>query len=303
MSRKTIIVVTAYNRPDLLYELLDELTKYNFSEILVSVDCDAFGEIDIDIKTIADERFHQILWKFCSEKLGIGGNLVTVLNEVFQSYDNAIILEDDIRISGYTLESVIKMLDKRLPKKYLTIGLFGGLGYTPWLRIVFGRNRWRESDFFNPWGWAIQRESWKTYQQILDKKILETRLANSKKWNSKSEKHKKIWLNRFLDVVANPNFTWDYQMQALTYMQDSVHLMPVYRSTDNVGFGDIRSVHTKNTKPFWYRGKRFRGVVSTDILMLGLRHKFLMFLDSITFAGEFNWAKIRSKIISLKKFR
>jgi hypothetical protein len=296
MPRTSIIIVIAYNRPALLRELLSHLSTNCDERVLVSVDCDLDGEIDNDIKQMAFEKFRNLEWRFCAKKLGVSGHIPTLLNEVFKTYDNAIILEDDVRISPKVLLSGMKILETRLPERILTVGFFGSLGYRPYMRFIFGENKWRESEFFSAWGWAIQRESWGQYKRILDRGVLENELLNSDVWNKKSEKRKLVWLKRFQRVIENPDFTWDYQMQALTYSQNYNHLLPIYRSADNVGFNNFRATNTKNSKPFWYRFKRFEGTVLSQMLKPGLRQMCLHFLDRVTWGGDFNLNSIKRRL-------
>lgn len=286
MTRRTAILVLGFNRPEFLSQQLQFLTSNNFGNLFASIDCDISGNIDREILEVSKQFNEMVHWNFRRKHLGIGNHLPFAVNELFKNYDNVIILEDDIRISPKVLHSGINLLSKKLPDRIFTIGFFGALPSKKIFHHFFGDNVWRETNFFSSWGWGVQKESWEHYSQFLDSKNLELSLASSQKWKDLRQVSKERWIARFRKVSNYPNLTWDYQMQYATFKEDLVHLLPVYRSADNIGFNDLRSINTKSLKPFWYIGETYTNLVSGHLTNFGFKSKLLQFVDRITWAGD-----------------
>ena len=286
VTRRTAILVIAFNRPDLLRELIRLLEEDQIANVIVSVDCEMSGTINVEILKMAQSEFPNVEWRFQKNHLGIGKHIPFIVGEILKKFDNAIVLEDDVRVSTHIIKSSLELLSERLPNKYLTVGFFGTLPNNVWSRGLFGANCWRQTEFFSAWGWAIQKESWDLYQQELDRSKLVSKILKSNMWQRKNSVCKIRWIGRFDRVAANPHFTWDYQMQYATYAYDKLHLLPVFRSADNVGFDNQKSTNTKSRRPSWYRGKTANFGMSKEILREGLKSKFLIYLDRITWSGD-----------------
>ncbi len=286
MTRKTAILVIAFNRPDLLRESMRILDEDQFDNVIVSVDCEVSGGISTEILKMAQLEFPNVEWRFQQRHLGIGKHIPFMVGEVLKKYENTIVLEDDVRVSTLAIKSCIELLSERLPNKYLTVGFFGALPNNVWNRSLFGANCWRQTEFFSAWGWAIQRECWGMYHQELDTSDLVAKFHNSKIWRKKNRACRRRWISRFDRVASNSHFTWDYQMQHATYVHDKLHLLPVFRSADNVGFDNQSSTNTKSRRPSWYRGETATFGVSKEILREGVKSKLLLYLDRITWSGD-----------------
>ncbi len=299
MTRKTAIIVVGFNRPEYLIELLGFLSINDFQNIFVSIDSNKEGHINDEIRALAASEFSEFSWIFRDLNLGIGKHIPTVVSEVLENFDNCIVLEDDVRVSAKALNSGINLLSQRLPENYMTIGFFGGLWFKPWKLLLFGKNCWRETEYFSAWGWGIQRESWSKYNYYLRKDLIELQLANSDIWNRKTPTSRNRWLRRFMIVADSPDFTWDFQMQYATYVSKSVHLLPTFSTAENCGFDDSRSTNTKSKKPRWHRGRKLNCEIELKIRGHGLIQKVLVYLDKLTWAGDSN---LRSLVLSSRLY-
>jgi hypothetical protein len=288
VTRKTAIIVVGFNRPEYLIELLEFLSINDFQNIFVSIDSNKEGHINDEIKALAASEFSDFSWIFRDSNLGIGKHVPTVVSEVLENFDNCVVLEDDVRVSAKALNSGINLLSQRLPENYMTIGFFGGVWFKPWKQLLFGRNCWRETEYFSAWGWGIQRESWSKYSHYLKKELIELQLANSDIWNQKTPLSQKRWLRRFKVVAESPDFSWDFQMQYATYVSRSVHLLPTFSAAENCGFDDYRSTNTKSRKPRWHSGRKLDCEIEQRIRKHGLNQKILLSLDKLTWAGDLN---------------
>jgi glycosyltransferase involved in cell wall biosynthesis len=298
MLRITAILITAYNRANYLEDLLDSLHKENFRNIHISVDCNENGEINSEILALASAKFSKLHWIFRKNSLGPSGNLPTSLNELFESYDNCVVLEDDIQICPNSLRSLIDMIAEPLPANCFSVGLFGALPYNWFTKKLFGTNRWRETSSFSGWGWATQRESWKEYEWDISAYKVEEALLTSKLWTQLPPHVQKFWLGKFKKVAENPEVAWDYQMQFKTYLRGASHLLPTFRSIDNIGFNDVRSSNTTAMRPRWYLGKTCQLEVQKQTLRPVLRSRILGFVDRLTWIGG---SRLRLIIERVKK--
>jgi hypothetical protein len=302
VDRKTALVIFSHNRPDLTRRRLEQLVGIN-CKIIVSIDAPKAGMAKLDFTDLEIEFSKHAQFIKTRKNLGTAMHLVTRISEQFQSYDNVIVIEDDVAVDKVSIETLTGILKQRLPSDILTIGLFGGLPGK--LMSLLGLNYWRRSRFFSAWGWAIQKEDWHLFNIDIKDEI--TNLENSKSWQRMSEKEKVIWSYRFEKVAHTPTFTWDYQMMFFGLLYNKKHLLPLFRSCDNEGFGDARAVNTRETRPNWYLGSR--GVVQN-------RGEFLRFtpgplerafenLDRLTWAGSsflvLKVSKYKSRILKTMK--
>lgn len=284
--QSTAILVVGFNRPDLLERLLRHLQEGELKNIVVSIDSDFSGKHNEQILNLQQYKFPKLDWRFRKKNLGVGLHVPFAVTEVLTEYSNCIVLEDDVFASIACLVSLTEKLEEGLPEKCMTVGLFGGIPYNPLLKYVLGPNRWRKTEYFSAWAWGVTATSWKKYEHLLIASELEKNLTNSKIWPAKTADSKNRWLSRFQKVCHSPNFTWDFQMQYSTYKNDSYHLLPIYRSADNLGFGDIRSTNTKSTKPNWYVGKTIGRSVTNGDISNNLIQTLCENIDRLTWAGD-----------------
>jgi len=285
VSRSTAILLVGYRRPELILDSIEKLTRLTEVNIVVSIDGPKTPDLEL-----ADEwqsiyiRFPSLRWKFRERNLGLAEHIFTAISEVLNEYQNCIVLEDDVQVDIAPLTETMKLLDSRLPESVLTVGLFGGMPRIPFLSKSL-RNRWRITRYFSAWGWSIQREDWKDFkleiaQHHIEKldQIVITRLGM---------KRLSIWRRRFRLVAENPHFTWDYQLFLYSLILNKKHILPTYRTCDNLGFNDVRATNTQDSRPSWYRGK------SADSISFGnprseksLITSALQVVDSITWVGD-----------------
>ena len=251
MLRKTVLIIFSYNRPDLTRRRLEQLVEVK-CPIIVSIDAPKTGSINADFTDLEIEYSEHVQFIQTKRNLGTAGHIVARISEYFQSYHNIIVIEDDVAADKTSIDTLIRILKNRLPDDILTIGLFGGLPGK--LLSSLGLSYWRRSQYFSAWGWAIQKENWHLYSLDIKKEV--PNLENSKSWQRMNEGERVIWKSRFAKVVRTSSFTWDYQMMFAGLINNKKHLLPLFRSIDNEGFGDTRAVNTKESRPNWYLSSR-----------------------------------------------
>ena len=283
MPRNTALIIFSYNRPDLTRRRLEQLVGVN-CQIIVSIDAPKTGSINTDFTNLEIEYSEHAQFKRTKENLGTAIHLVAMISEQFQTCDNIIVIEDDVAADKTSIDTLIGILENRLPDDILTIGLFGGLPGK--LLSLLGLSYWRRSRYFSAWGWAIQKENWHLYSLDIKKEV--PNLENSKSWQRMNEGERIIWKSRFAKVVRTSSFTWDYQMMFAGLINNKMHVLPLFRCIDNEGFGDTRAVNTKESRPNWYL--RSRGTIQNKgeelRIIPGWLGKGFESLDRFTWAGS-----------------
>lgn len=287
MSRRTVLVIFSFNRPEFTNRRIEQLIGVK-CPIVVSIDAQKSGAPLIDFDICEKKFASKVKFIKNQENQGLAVHLVTRMSELFVSYDNIIVIEDDVSVEKSTINYLIEMLQERLPQDILSVGLFGFLPGKVLSR--FGFNRWRKTKYFSAWGFAMQREDWNSFD--LEIKYELSKLDTSITWARMSAREKAIWKHRFLRVIHNPQFTWDTQMNFAGFWQDKKQLLPLFRLADNEGFDDTRATNTRDKIPRWYKGNR--GTINTskgnvkkrDFVMIPkFLSLFLEFLDAVTWAG------------------
>ena len=298
MSRSTAILLAGYNRPELIEMQLKALLEVEVTNVFVSIDCDQQGVINSEIRELSVGKYSCFSWVFQEKKLGVGGHIPFMVTKLLSEFDNCVVIEDDVQIPNRVLISGINLLSTELPKDCLTIGFFGALPYNLFTRAIFGRSKWRKTEYFSAWGWATQREVWPKYSPILDVTKIDEELQRSSLWQKKDEKNKLRWKRRFNVVAESPTFTWDFQMAYATYKNQCFHLLPTYKCADNLGFNDNRSTNTHSMPPRWIVGKSKDVEIGTEISLHSPSQRFLESLDKVTWAGDSN---LFSKMNNLRR--
>jgi hypothetical protein len=285
VKRSTSVLIIGYNRPELVLASIKRLERVENVKKIVSIDGQKFPDARISSQwTAMSEEFPNFTWIIREENLGLAKHVFTAISEAMKESQNCIVLEDDVVARA---DNIIKMncfLEKRLPNSVLTIGLFGGIPAFPFIRSIY-RNRWRYTKYFSAWGWGIQREDWHDFSLDIARREREN-LDNIIK-DKLGKNRLSIWKRRFEAVADSPAFTWDYQLFLYSLILGKRHILPTYRTCENIGFEDVRASNTRDARPSWYRG---RAAVKVDVQKLR-RHNsigslILQWVDSLTWAGD-----------------
>lgn len=226
------------------------------------------------------------------KQFGIAKHIFYAISCTLEDYENCFIIEDDVSIESSNLLSALRSMDDRFPSDVMTVGLFGGLpSFWPVNRFI--RNRFRKTKYFSAWAWGVQREDWEGFNLEIIQDF-GPRLFESVKESLGSSKSL-VWNRRFAQVQEDPYRTWDYQFFFYSLMLRKKHLLPIFRSCDNEGFGDSRSTYHKGSKPSWYRGRTAIGIEPRYEFFLGdVLNNILERVDSVTWVSD---------NLTLQKFR
>ncbi len=296
-NSRLAILLLAFSRPEKLVRRLEELGKLNPNEVYVSIDggssqkvTDEFHAIEQKFRTIQP----QIDFQFHKDNLGLVGHMSGAISKLMLSHEYVLVIEDDVPIGEKYVESIRNAIIAGLGDKVATYGGFSPFtGHLPFPYKAW--NGWRRTKYFSAWGWCISRNIWELYKVELCRDKLHSELQNSKRWNSLSAYQKKTWMRRFEKVAINPKFTWDYQMQYMSFKHDLDHILPIFRISDHEGFGDERSTNTKSGRPRWM-GEVVK--ISDNLVVHRVPKtlsKLLEIVDSLTIGGDSKFKEFFSK--------
>jgi hypothetical protein len=284
MNQNCIVLILGFNRPEFVEQRVKELGPNPPFRVHISIDGginsdmqDHYAEIEHDL----DKRYFNISYK--KTNLGLVKHVTGEISQLFERYEFVIVIEDDVQISKNFIRDVGENLMENSNPRIATWG-----GYSPINKIsaLEGLNCWRQTHYFSAWGWGISREHWSYYSTEIDSEFIDQELMYSKTWRQLSSFQKRVWKSRFRKVAINPNLTWDYQMQFMTFKHDFLHMLPILRLTENEGFGEVRSTNTKSERPRWMgavgisEGRIYKKS-APDFL-----NRLLVFIDSLTISGD-----------------
>jgi hypothetical protein len=256
MLKPTALLLIGYNRPELLFKRISEIAVMNLDHIYISIDGGNDSHSKEMIELIKSARSLLSKSKTLSithheKNLGMSKHITESITSVLDSHDSVAVVEDDIKLNEYFFRNICNGLDILRDRKALgTVSAFSPLNFKG--EKIF-KNTWRSTPYFYCWGWGCTKESWENYRMEINDSDLAVSLSNSNSWDRLSDHQKNYWISKFNKAKMNSEFTWDYQLQYISFKYNYLNLAPKYRFINNEGFNDIRAVHTKGNKPFLLR--------------------------------------------------
>jgi hypothetical protein len=243
---KTPVAFIIFNRPDTTKRVFAEIAKARPPKLLIIADGPREnhpGEAEkcAAVRAIVDDVNWdcEVLTNYSDVNLGCKRRVSRGLNWVFDTVDEAIILEDDCLPHPTFFRFCEEMLKKyRYDER---IAMISGDNFQ------FGRKRTGYSYYFSRyshiWGWASWRRAWGNYDidmklwpEIRDGDWLEDLLGDKKSvW---------YWRYIFKNVYEGKTDTWDYQWTFSCWIQSALTVIPNVNLVSNIGF-DAKAEHTK----------------------------------------------------------
>jgi hypothetical protein len=297
------ILVTGFNRPDLLELVLDKLTFANCSNVYIAIDGprESF-ELDMP-KVLAcrelAESFNSLnpeRNRLLQSNLGCGLAMSSAIDWFFDNVEEGIIIEDDIDFDISFLETMDFLLSKLSDD--LEVGSITGLNPISSLlppEMLADEDSFISHPFFSSWGWGTWKNRWQKYE--FDLNVNHSYLSEFfmiKRFGILGGRY----FNSKLSAVRSGKVdTWDYQFLDMQLRHNLRCIAPVINQIANLGFRDD-ATHTKtgqigldrpdsrmkfenHRKPKIYRSREI------DFLYLRNHYRVLTF-----------WEKV-SKIISV----
>lgn len=291
------VLLLGFNRPEYVFQRFQELILNGASRVHISIDGGYpsnvnWGHTIEQIRNTSPNNL-ELTITLHETNLGLAKHITNEIDKMLKDYESIVILEDDIRISKNFLRNMAVGLD--LQRQIGKLGIVSGFSPILLRKSLHRFNRWRETPYFSCWGWACSRDSWKFYELDLSNINLEISLADSESWKRLGKWKQQLWLARFVKIQMYPMHTWDIQFQFLCFSKDFLNIAPVFSLSDNDGFSDNRSVHTKEPKPrWWIDGEPFDEILASKVSKIA-SYIFVSLLEPLTTSGDSILIKFRNR--------
>ena len=243
---RTPVAFIIFNRPDTTERVFSEIAKAKPSKLLVVGDgarANRAGEVEKVAATRAIiDRVDwdcEVLTNFSEINMGCKRRVSSGIDWVFETVEEAIILEDDCLPDPTFFRFCEEMLERY--RNDLRIGVISGDNFQ------FGRRCNGDSYYFSKyvhiWGWATWRNRWmgsydvdmKKWPQIRDENLLSDMIGRDKEVN--------FWYKTFERVYQNRIDTWDYQWVFSNWLEGRMSVSPSVNLISNIGF-EPNATHT-----------------------------------------------------------
>ena len=231
------IVIFTYNRLDHLDTLINSLEQnelFKKSKILVFSDG---PKKELDIEKIEKTRIYlkkkltsnnsEIVER--SNNFGLSKNVITGINQTFNDYDQAIILEDDLEVSPFFLNYMNDALN--LYANSENVASISGYMYP--INSKSFSNDYFFLKLVESWGWGTWRRAWNNFETDsvkLKNEINERKLVNEFNFSSGISYYK--MLN---DNINEANDSWAIRWYASTFLKNMNTLFPSKSFVKNIG--------------------------------------------------------------------
>jgi len=231
------IIIFTYNRIKHLQTLLESLKKnksFETSKVIVFSDSQKDENEKINIKKIRDHLKKNLISKNTeiierNSNLGLSKNIISGLNETFNIYDRAIILEDDLELSPYFLEYMNNGLNHF--SNFKNVASISGYMYP------VNPKKFSNDYFFlkliESWGWATWKNSWKNFEPDslkLKNEICKKNLLKEFDLDSGVSYYKML-----KDNIEGKNDSWAIRWYASTFLKNMLTLFPNKSYVRNLG--------------------------------------------------------------------
>ncbi|HIK33398.1 MAG TPA: glycosyltransferase [Oscillatoriales cyanobacterium M59_W2019_021] len=247
---KTPVAFLIFNRPDVTERVFETIRQAKPPKLLVVADgprADRPGEAQKCAATRAIvDRIDwdcQVFKNYSDTNLGCRHRVASGLTWVFETVEEAIILEDDCLPHPSFFRFCEELLD-RYRDDNRVMAISGD-------NFQFGNRTLTTSYYFSRymhvWGWATWRRAWQFYD--LDMKawshVRETNWLTQK---LQSDRAAQFWSSLFQNAYSGFN-TWDYAWVFACWMRDGLVILPNVNLISNLGFG-AEATHTKEVNIF-----------------------------------------------------
>ena len=243
----TPVAFFIFRRPDTTAQVFETIRQVKPPKLLVVADGarrDREGEAELceQTRSIIEKVDWdcEVLTNYASENLGCKKRVSSGLDWVFDTVEEAIILEDDC-LPDLTFYPFAEELLARYRDDTRVFSITGN-------NVQFGRKRTDYSYYFSRythcWSWASWRRAWKYYDvemklwpEIRDSNVLSSLFSDPETLN--------VWKHT-LDMCYDGRLnTWDFQWTFASFIQHGLTAVPDVNLVTNIGYG-AGGTHTDN---------------------------------------------------------
>ena len=243
------VIIFAYNRPVHLQNCLNSLfsnSEAKHSEFFVKIDGpknEYDKKMQSKIINLLEEAeiSYDIKYELNSINLGLANSIISGLTQIFEKFDSAIILEDDLEVSKFFLKFCNEGLNKY--KLNPTVASIQGFSYklkNPLQSPYFLRGA-------DCWGWATWRDRWLLFDSDSEKLLNEIKLQ---KLNKLFDMNGAFPYSRMLERQARGEInSWAIRWHASMFLKNMISLYPNQTLVKNKGF-DGSGTHMGKSQGF-----------------------------------------------------
>ncbi len=246
---KTAVALLIFNKPDTTEKVFEAIRQAKPPKLLVVADgprSDRPGEAEKCQATRAIiDRVDwdcQVLTNYSDVNLGCKLRVSSGLDWVFNTVEEAIILEDDCLPHPTFFHFCEELLDYYQDDERIMV-ISGD-------NFQFGRKRTEYSYYFSRynhcWGWATWRRSWQHYD-IEMKLWPKIRDGNWLRYILEEPMTVRYWQKIFQATYEEKNNSWAYRWTFSCWVQSGLTVIPNVNLVSNLGFV-IEATHTKNSR-------------------------------------------------------
>lgn len=244
---KTPVAFLIFKRPDTTEKVFEAIREAKPPKLLVVADGPRAGSIGEAQKCAATRAIIdrvdwdcEVLTNYADANMGCKKRVSSGLDWVFNTVEEAIILEDDCLPNQSFFRFCEELLHRYRQDE--RIMMICGTNYTgEWKSNI---QSYHFSYYGGIWGWAAWRRAWKYYDvdmQLWKNPEIKNRirdvLASDYQYNTRKQQFE----NTYLQKVD----TWDYQWSFARLLQSGMSIVPCVNLVSNIGFGED-ATHTSS---------------------------------------------------------
>jgi len=247
-SLETPILVIAFNRPDLTYQLFEALRQIKPKRLYVAIDGARNEEEKERVEKVKDV-FRSVDWEcevkqlYRKENLGCKRGVKSAIDWLFENEEQGIILEDDCipdpSFCSYAESALNHYKDEE--KVFMIAGS----------NFHADENSKNITAYFSKiaeiWGWATWRRAWAHYIEQSDFKEEDILPTIEDALTDKG--YAAILANGMVSAYNGQIDTWDYQWWYTILVKKAFVLKPPVNLICNIGYGEF-STHIKEKTSF-----------------------------------------------------
>lgn len=249
MSLRTPVVFAIFNRPHTTKRVFDEIARAKPQTLFIIADGPRLGHPD-DVENVARTRAiaEQIDWdcdvkrNYAETNMGLKSRISSGLNWVFETAEEAIILEDDC-LPHHTFFPYCEELLTYYRDNQQIVHIGGS-------NFLFGALPIKDSYYFSRyphvWGWATWRRAWSLFDLEMTKWLEDPERILSQ---FEDAQEREFWRSAWNRVHAGQLSSWAFVWVLACYANDSLCINPSINLISNIGFGP-GAVHTTDEYGF-----------------------------------------------------
>lgn len=245
-----ILVLLIFDRPDLTRAALAQIQSLRLTRLHVVSDGpnpsrpDCVSRVEA-CRNLVEEfgRPHILRRHYADQNLGCQQRVLSGLDEVFEEENEAVVLEDDIRVSPAFFDFC--QVGLRAAADLDDVGALSVTGFQG-LRRRVSSPAFR-SIYFGSWGWATWRSRWQAFRSGRNElQLFQTDQPPA--WLHMRQAEWDFWRQRIGQAVRGELDSWAYLWQAFCWERAWFVLRSRGNLTENVGFR-ADATHTRDRPP------------------------------------------------------